>query len=128
MTGGTTSPNSVLHHSLASSLQPSLQGVKVPDENLTPQQRQHREVQLAKLSQIGQSLLLREQKELPAGGIDPTQGNQQGGMGPAGALPPLNVQNQNMPLDWPKLQHHPFLDGKKVNTNFLEFCYLILYY
>ncbi|XP_023158976.1 protein BCL9 homolog, partial [Ceratitis capitata] len=35
---------------------PSLQGIKVPDENLTPQQRQHREEQLAKLKQIDQFL------------------------------------------------------------------------
>lgn len=38
------------------SLQPSLQGVKVPDENLTPQQRQHREEQLAKLKKMNQFL------------------------------------------------------------------------
>lgn len=31
---------------------PSLQGVKVPDANLTPQQRQHREEQLAKLKEM----------------------------------------------------------------------------
>ncbi|XP_039968184.1 protein BCL9 homolog [Bactrocera tryoni] len=35
---------------------PSLQGIKVPDENLTPQQRQHREEQLAKLKQIDKFL------------------------------------------------------------------------
>ncbi len=35
---------------------PSLQGIKVPDENLTPQQRQHREEQLAKLKQVDQFL------------------------------------------------------------------------
>lgn len=35
---------------------PSLQGVKVPDENLTPQQRQHREEQLAKLKKMNQFL------------------------------------------------------------------------
>ncbi|XP_044251279.1 protein BCL9 homolog [Drosophila takahashii] len=34
----------------------SLQGVKVPDENLTPQQRQHREEQLAKLKKMNQFL------------------------------------------------------------------------
>ncbi|XP_061401607.1 protein BCL9 homolog [Musca vetustissima] len=35
---------------------PSLQGVKVPDENLTPQQRQHREEQLAKLKKMNKFL------------------------------------------------------------------------
>ncbi|KAJ6642422.1 Protein BCL9 like, partial [Pseudolycoriella hygida] len=39
---------------------PSLQGVKVPDANLTPQQRQHREEQLAKLKQMN-TLLFPEQ-------------------------------------------------------------------
>lgn len=47
---GPTSP------SMTGSLQPSLQGVKVPDENLTPQQRQHREEQLAKLKKMNQFL------------------------------------------------------------------------
>ncbi|XP_075166859.1 protein BCL9 homolog [Haematobia irritans] len=35
---------------------PSLQGVKVPDENLTPQQRQHRLEQLAKLKKMNKFL------------------------------------------------------------------------
>lgn len=35
---------------------PSLQGVKVPDENLTPQQRQHREEQLAKIKKMNKFL------------------------------------------------------------------------
>ncbi|ALC48129.1 lgs [Drosophila busckii] len=34
----------------------SLQGVKVPDENLTPQQRQHREEQLAKIKKMNEFL------------------------------------------------------------------------
>lgn len=38
------------------SMQPSLQGVKVPDENLTPQQRQHREEQLATIRKMQQML------------------------------------------------------------------------
>lgn len=37
-------------------MQPSLQGVKVPDENLTPQQRQHREEQLATIRKMQQML------------------------------------------------------------------------
>ncbi|EDV90983.1 protein BCL9 homolog [Drosophila grimshawi] len=42
----------------------SLQGVKVPDENLTPQQRQHREEQMAKLKKINQ-ILFPENDKLP---------------------------------------------------------------
>lgn len=37
-------------------VQPSLQGVKVPDENLTPQQRQHREEKLANIRKMQQML------------------------------------------------------------------------
>lgn len=48
-----TSPN-------LNSLQPSLRGVKVPDEDLTPQQRQHRDEQLATLRKM-QNLLFPEQ-------------------------------------------------------------------
>lgn len=48
MSMGAMSPN------MAGSLKPSLQGVKVPDENLTPQQLQHREEQLAKIKQMNQ--------------------------------------------------------------------------
>lgn len=43
-----------------SNLQPSLRGVKVPDEDLTPQQRQHRDEQLATLRKM-QNLLFPEQ-------------------------------------------------------------------
>lgn len=41
-------------------LEPSLQGVKVPDEDLTPQQRQHREEQLATLRKMQQMLFPEE--------------------------------------------------------------------
>lgn len=51
--GGPASPN-------LGGLQPSLRGVKVPDEDLTPQQRQHRDEQLATLRKM-QNLLFPEQ-------------------------------------------------------------------
>ena len=43
---------------------PSLQGVKVPDENLTPQQLHSRELKLARLNQL-QKLVFREQTMNP---------------------------------------------------------------
>ena len=42
-------------------MQPSLQGVKVPDENLTPQQRQHREEQLATIRKLTKMFCLEGQ-------------------------------------------------------------------
>lgn len=58
-------PDSPMHQSNPTSpnlsgLQPSLRGVKVPDEDLTPQQRQHRDEQLATLRKM-QNLLFPEQ-------------------------------------------------------------------
>ncbi|GIY18890.1 BCL9 domain-containing protein [Caerostris extrusa] len=60
-----------------------LTGVKVPDENLTPQQRQHREEQLATIRKM-QQLLFPEQQHMET---------VQGGMGPnmdpvMGGIPP----------------------------------------
>lgn len=100
--GGTTSPG-------PGSLQPSLQGVKVPDENLTPQQRQHREVQLATIRKM-QMMLFPEHKEETANTLDTTQGTA------VSTCPPTNVPSvvptQCPPtMDWHKLQHQ-FLDGK----------------
>ena len=43
---------------------PSLQGVKVPDENLTPQQLHNRELKLARLNQL-QKLVFRDQTMNP---------------------------------------------------------------
>ncbi|XP_041632570.1 protein BCL9 homolog [Drosophila kikkawai] len=45
----------------------SLQGVKVPDENLTPQQRQHREEQLAKIKKMNQFLFPENESALGGG-------------------------------------------------------------
>lgn len=73
------SPSSVNHglvnHLNMSSMQPSLQGVKVPDEDLTPQQRQHREEQLATLLKMRQMLFPEQQP-----GSMPIQGQLPGGL------------------------------------------------
>ncbi|GBL74396.1 hypothetical protein AVEN_235362-1 [Araneus ventricosus] len=55
-----------------------LTGVKVPDENLTPQQRQHREEQLAMIRKM-QQILFPEQQQMDT---------VQGGMGPQGGMVP----------------------------------------
>lgn len=82
--------------------QPSLQGVKVPDENLTPQQRQHREQQLATLRQM-QKMFFPEQRGMmdPRGmGMGPQF---RGGMPPGSEFcgppnRPLNPAFMNTPL------------------------------
>ncbi|XP_055605757.1 collagen alpha-1(III) chain-like [Uranotaenia lowii] len=82
--------------------QPSLQGVKVPDENLTPQQRQHREQQLATIRQM-QKMFFPEQRAM----MDPhgmgMRAPFRGGMGGPdfGGGPmnrPLNPAFMNTPL------------------------------
>ena len=101
---GTTSPG-------PGGLQPSLQGVKVPDENLTPQQRQHREVQLATIRKMQMMLFPEHKEELP-GSLEAAQG-----VGSTFSCLPSNVPsgsilNQCPPaMDWHKLQQQ-FLDGK----------------
>lgn len=96
--GGTTSPGPG---------QPSLQGVKVPDENLTPRQRQHREVQLATLRKM--QLMLFKDEQSGNALADTTQGTSC----PTANVPSVgSVPNQCSPsMDWHKLQHQ-FLDGK----------------
>lgn len=110
--GGPQSP-------LSGGLQPSLQGVKVPDENLTPQQRQHREEQLATIRKM-QMMLFPEQKDIPGGSIDPSQVTPQMPNCPQGGLPPVSVSNQCGPamVDWHKMQN-PFVDGKPKVRNFI---------
>lgn len=100
--GGTTSPG-------PGGLQPSLQGVKVPDENLTPRQRQHREVQLATLRKM-QLMLFKDEQSANAL-ADTTQGTTVSC--PTANVPSVGpVPNQCSPsMDWHKLQHQ-FLDGK----------------
>lgn len=104
--GGNTSPG-------PGGLQPSLQGVKVPDENLTPQQRQHRELQLATIRKM-QMMLFPEHKDEPNNALDTSQGTpvSSGQGGPSTNIPPTGPPSQCPPtVDWHKLQHQ-FLDGK----------------
>lgn len=83
-----------------SNVQPSLQGVKVPDENLTPQQRQHREEQLATIRKI-QQMLLPESQSIEGG--DPPDTN----------IPPGPGQPGSVPMDWQKM---PFYDDRKAKS------------
>ncbi|XP_063990917.1 protein BCL9 homolog isoform X1 [Diachasmimorpha longicaudata] len=99
------SPN-LLGRTSPGALQPSLQGVKVPDENLTPQQRQHRESQLATIGKL-QMMLFPEQKDDSTGLLDPAH------VPPAGNVPPVSTPGGpcSTNMEWHKLQHS-FLDGK----------------
>lgn len=107
--GGTTSPG-------PGGLQPSLQGVKVPDENLTPQQRQHRESQLATIRKM-QMMFFPEKDEHP-GALDAVPGSTPGSTCPSSNVPPVSAPNQcpSGAMDWHKLQHQ-FMDGKNKVSN-----------
>lgn len=100
------------------SLQPSLQGVKVPDENLTPQQRQHREESLATIRKM-QILLFSDRKESPEGSLPTTQGNQTQTFKPEGvnspAISPLD--NFSSGVDWDKLENQLIDTKNKANTD-----------
>ncbi|XP_018329488.1 collagen alpha-2(I) chain [Agrilus planipennis] len=98
-------------------MQPSLQGVKVPDENLTPQQRQHREEQLATIRKMQQMLFPESQTgegeenpDLSHGVIPNTAGNIHSGPGP-GRGGPVSAQ-----IEWEKLQQE-FYDRNKTKLD-----------
>ncbi|XP_045507346.1 protein BCL9 homolog isoform X4 [Colias croceus] len=74
-------------------------GVKIPDENLTPQQRAHREEQLATIRKMQQILF-------PESGSNP---NQQDGQGQE-INPPNSSANMNMPYP-PMSSHGPMVSG-----------------
>lgn len=87
--------------SIVSANQPSLQGVKVPDENLTPQQRQHREEQLAKIKEMNH-MLFPEHMPGECMNVDSEMGPQQqsqqqppgaGSGGTLSSLPPCKMQS-----------------------------------
>lgn len=84
---------------------PSLQGVKVPDANLTPQQRQHREEQLAKLKEMN-CLLFPEHMpgDCLINDTDP-QGN--------GGPPPCKMQHVSAPSGTPRGGNAPNMGGGK---------------
>ncbi|KAJ3639755.1 hypothetical protein Zmor_003095 [Zophobas morio] len=93
-----------------SNVQPSLQGVKVPDENLTPQQRQHREEQLATIRKM-QQMLFPENQAMEG---QPPPGNASAidlphGMMPGGPAPP-GAQLMSSQLEWLKM--HQFDERK----------------
>lgn len=79
-----------------------LTGVKVPDENLTPQQRQHREEQLATLRKM-QQMLFPEHHSPPS-------------LGPSELDAELLVNHKGQPSDWQKLQLQ-FYDERKKKGN-----------
>ncbi|CAH0562175.1 unnamed protein product [Brassicogethes aeneus] len=90
-------------------------GVKVPDENLTPQQRQHREESLATIRKM-QQLFFPESQSMGDGGgaggaggpMDPNMGGpQQQQQGPG----PKSMSAQQ--VEWQKLQSQYFEDPKK---------------
>ncbi|XP_017781027.1 PREDICTED: protein BCL9 homolog isoform X2 [Nicrophorus vespilloides] len=114
-------------------VQPSLQGVKVPDKDLTPQQRQHREVQLSTLRKMQEMLFPEATNSNPTG--TPTSGapttgpppvsepidmpstmisgsQAQSNMPGPGPQNPGNMMHSNM--DWPKMQQNYFDKGKPI--------------
>lgn len=101
-------------------VQPKLQGVQVPDENLTPQQRQHREERLASIRKMHQLLFPESQNEGAAGppegmpGMSPGGATPLGGPGPGVAppgQPPVTAQ-----MEWQKLQTQFYDDRTKIKT------------
>nr|CAI5831499.1 unnamed protein product [Callosobruchus analis] len=94
-------------------VQPSLQGVKVPDENLTPQQRQHREEQLATIRKM-QQMLFPESQSMEGG---PGQGQNPAVpgavVGDPGGGPPGNGPPSAGNVDWQKLQQFYDKQGKQ---------------
>lgn len=93
-------------------MQPSLQGVKVPDENLTPQQRQHREEQLATIRKMQQMLFPENQADGPGGegGMEMPHGMMPGG--PGNMQGPPGSQPMSAQVEWQKLQHQFYEDRK----------------
>lgn len=89
-------------------VQPSLQGVKVPDENLTPQQRQHREEQLATIRKMQQMLFPESQAlDMPPG--DNLDLNMLPGQNVSGPNVPTTISAQ---MEWHKLQSQFYEDKK----------------
>lgn len=100
--GGPTSPS-------PAGLQPSLQGVKIPDEDLTPEQRQHRASRLATLREM-QKMLFNERNEENVPQLDNPQGANQGSSCPLSNMPPVSAPS----MEWHKLQ---YLEGKNKVRN-----------
>lgn len=98
-------------------VQPSLQGVKVPDENLTPQQRQHREVQLATIRKM-QQMLFPENHNIDGATNEGTDMN----TGMISGNQPSNIQPSGVPtsmaaqMEWQKLQSQ-FYEERNVKSD-----------
>lgn len=93
---------------------PSLQGVKVPDENLTPQQRQHREEQLAAIRRM-QQMLFPERQPMEENMTNTEGGNPPLDMNRQMNQPPTSVggqQSGSAQMEWQKLQSQFFEDRK----------------
>ncbi|XP_072946097.1 protein BCL9 homolog isoform X3 [Epargyreus clarus] len=101
--GGNDGPNSSDSSNMSCQPGPKVSvsaGVKIPDENLTPQQRAHREEQLATIRKMQQMLF-------PESGANP---NQPDGSQPPNDLPPNSSANMNMPFP-PMSVHGPMGSG-----------------
>lgn len=109
-------------------MKPSLQGVKVPDENLTPQQLQHREQQLGKIKHLNQMFFPEH------GGQNPNIPNNLGVPGGANCGPggmPINHPagmmgqqpgnpSQMMGMQMPHNPYnHPIQDGPNPNQQMM---------
>ncbi|XP_046985076.1 protein BCL9 homolog [Schistocerca americana] len=119
--GGSPTANPMMHHSPSDVQQPSLTGVKVPDENLTPQQRQHREEQLATLRKMHEMLFPGEHQSLmPDGSMLGQPADSvamqnlvlmpQKNMGATNHVTPTSAAAQ---LEWHKLQQQFYEERKK---------------
>ncbi|KAL1492756.1 hypothetical protein ABEB36_010960 [Hypothenemus hampei] len=95
-------------------IQPKLQGVQVPDENLTPQQRQHREERLASIRKMQQLLFPESQTEPGAGPPDIVTGMPSGSSTTTPGGPGQSAVTAQM--EWQKLQNQFFDDRTKVKS------------
>nr|CAD7587320.1 unnamed protein product [Timema genevievae] len=136
-----TTPGGMLTDMVGSpgmNLQPSLTGVKIPDESLTPQQRQHREEQLATLCKMQQMLFPEHHPSPPEGGtlcqqqemlihdMGPMM-NMNPALRPDGGIinqknlmmarmsgpNPITTTSVAAQIEWQKLQHQFYEDRKK---------------
>ena len=100
-------------------VQPSLQGVKVPDENLTPQQRQHRKEQLATLRKMQQMFFPEDQSiegnQNTDGNLEMTQ-NMMQNVQPSSGMASNMSTSLNTQMEWQKMQH-PIYDDMKMKRD-----------
>lgn len=85
---------------------PSLQGVKVPDEDLTPQQRHQRALKLAQLQELKQMF----KQEPPGLNQNECSMNEQevtGGPGPCAKIPSMGPNNMNPMMQGGMMQGNP---------------------